>query len=61
MLQNGVVSNVADVISTFIYRVGLQGAQFSLTAAMGLFESLIGLVLVLMANSLARKFDKGLW
>lgn len=61
MLQNGVVSNVADVISTFIYRVGLQGAQFSLTAAMGLFESLIGLVLVLIANSLARKFDKGLW
>ncbi|MDF2935794.1 MAG: protein lplB [Paenibacillaceae bacterium] len=61
MLQNGVVSNVADVISTFIYRVGLQGAQFSLTAAMGLFESLIGLALVLTANSLARKFDKGLW
>lgn len=61
MLQNGVVSNVADVISTFIYRVGLQGAQFSLTTAMGLFESLIGLILVLLANSFARKFDKGLW
>lgn len=61
VLQNGVVSNVADVISTFIYRVGLQGAQFSLTTAMGLFESLIGLTLVLVANSLARKFDRGLW
>ncbi len=61
VLQNGVVSNVADVVSTFIYRVGLQGAQFSLTAALGMFESLIGLTLVLMANALARKYDKGLW
>lgn len=61
VLQNNVVSSVADVISTFIYRVGLQGAQFSLTTAMGLFESLVGLTLVLTANVLARKFDKGLW
>ncbi|CAG7608735.1 putative multiple-sugar transport system permease YteP [Paenibacillus solanacearum] len=61
VLQNAVVSNVADVISTYLYRVGLQGAQFSLTAAMGLFESIVGLILVLSANALARKFDRGLW
>jgi putative aldouronate transport system permease protein len=61
VLQNAVVSNVADVISTYIYRVGLQGAQFSITTAMGFFESLIGLMLVLAANAIARKFDKGLW
>lgn len=61
MLQNAVVSNVAEVISTYIYRVGLQGAQFSLSAAMGLFEALVGLVLVLTANWIARKFDKGLF
>lgn len=61
ILQNPTVSNVADVISTFMYRIGLQGAQFSLTAAMGLFESIIGLILVLTANALARKYDKGLW
>ncbi|UQZ81086.1 putative multiple-sugar transport system permease YteP [Paenibacillus konkukensis] len=61
VLQNAVVSNVADVISTYMYRVGLQGAQFSLTTAMGLFESIVGLILVLSANALARKFDRGLW
>ncbi|KRF04208.1 protein lplB [Paenibacillus sp. Soil766] len=61
VLQNAVVSNVADVISTYLYRVGLQGAQFSLTTAMGLFESIVGLILVLSANALARKFDRGLW
>lgn len=61
VLQNAVVSNVADVISTYMYRVGLQGAQFSLTTAMGLFESTVGLILVISANALARKFDQGLW
>lgn len=61
VLQNAVVSGVSDVISTYMYRVGLQGAQFSLTTAMGFFESLIGLILVVTANAIARKFDKGLW
>jgi putative aldouronate transport system permease protein len=61
VLQNAVVSEVADVISTYMYRVGLQGAQFSATAAMGFFESLIGLILVLTANAIARKFGSGLW
>ncbi|MFS0727521.1 ABC transporter permease [Paenibacillus sp. 1P07SE] len=61
VLQNAIVSQVSEVISTFIYRIGLQGAQFSLTTAMGLFESLVGLIMVLFANWLARKYDRGLW
>ncbi|MBD2844173.1 sugar ABC transporter permease [Paenibacillus sp. IB182496] len=61
MLQNGVVSDVSEVISTYIYRVGLKGAQFSLSAAMGLFEALVGLVLVVAANWVARRFDQGLF
>jgi putative aldouronate transport system permease protein len=61
ILQNSTVSNVSEVISTYIYRVGLQGAQFSLTTAMGLFESAVGLVLVLITNGIARRFNQGLW
>ena len=61
VLQNPGVTNVAEVISTYVYRVGLQGAQFSLTTAMGLFESAIGLLFVLTANRIARKFGQGLW
>ncbi|MCM3781372.1 ABC transporter permease subunit [Neobacillus mesonae] len=61
MLQNSNVNQIADVISTYIYRVGLQGAQFSLTTAMGLFESLVAFILVFTANYIARKFDQGLW
>ncbi|WP_150266656.1 ABC transporter permease subunit [Paenibacillus tepidiphilus] len=61
MLQNANVNEIADVISTYIYRIGLQGAQFSLTTAMGLFESLVAFILVFTANTIARKFDQGLW
>ncbi|GJM77253.1 putative multiple-sugar transport system permease YteP [Paenibacillus macerans] len=61
MLQNSNVNEIADVISTYIYRIGLQGAQFSLTTAMGLFESLVAFILVFSANFIARKFNEGLW
>lgn len=61
MLQNSNVNQIADVISTYIYRTGLQGAQFSLTTAMGLFESLVAFLLIFSANYIARKFNEGLW
>lgn len=60
-LQNAAVSDVANVISTYIYTVGVREGQFSLTTAMGLFESMIGFILVVLSNQLARKFDQGLW
>lgn len=61
MLQNSTVSDVSEVISTYIYKVGLMGSQFSLTAAIGLFESLVALILVLITNAIARRFGNGLW
>lgn len=61
ILSNGAVKDVADVISTYIYRVGLQGAQFSLTTAMGLFESCVSLVLLLTVNGIARRYQQGLF
>lgn len=61
MLQNNTVTEVSEVISTFMYKIGIQQAQFSLATAMGLFESLVGLVLVLGANVFARRFGQGLW
>ncbi|SDO34740.1 putative aldouronate transport system permease protein [Paenibacillus sp. yr247] len=60
-LQNNVVSSVSEVISTYVYRVGVQQGQFSLTSAMGLFESVVSFLLVLSANGIARKFKQGLW
>lgn len=61
VLQNSIVSGISEVISTYIYAIGLQGGQFSLTAALGLFESLVAFVLVLLTNAVARRFGKGLW
>jgi putative aldouronate transport system permease protein len=61
VLQNPVVNNVADVIATYMYRVGLQGARYDISTAMGLFDSLVGLILVLSTNAIAKKFDEGLW
>ncbi|WP_364144534.1 ABC transporter permease [Paenibacillus sp. LPE1-1-1.1] len=60
-LQNAVVSDVANVISLYIYQIGILRGQYSLTAAMGIFENLVGLVLILSANYFARKFNQGLW
>ena len=61
VLQNAAVNEVADVISTYVYRIGLQGAQYSLATAMGLFESLVGLVLVVFTNRVAKFFGENLW
>jgi putative aldouronate transport system permease protein len=61
VMQNPIVSNVSEVISTYIYRVGIQGTQFGLTAAMGLFESIIGLIMIITANQVAKRFGYALW
>lgn len=60
-LQNAAVSDVSEVISTYIYKVGLGSSQFSLSTAMGFFESIISCSLVLIANRIAKKFDQALF
>lgn len=55
--------NVGDIFDTYVYRVGIQKAQYSFTTAVGLFQSVIGLFLVVTFNKLANKFSDngGLW
>ena len=55
LMYNGVVSQVAEVFDTYIYRTGIQRGEFSYSTAVGLFKSVTGLVLVLLANRLAKK------
>ncbi|WP_029233037.1 ABC transporter permease [Butyrivibrio sp. VCB2006] len=60
--QNNLVMRVADVIATFVYRVGIKGLQFSLTTAVGLFQSVVGVFFLLMANFISRKLgERGIW
>ena len=61
-LRNPLVANVADVISTYVYRVGIRSNQFSLAAAVGLFQSVVCVVFLLGANALAKKTgERGIW
>lgn len=60
--QNNLVMRVADVISTYVYRVGIKGLQFSLTTAVGLFQSIVGVFFLLLANFISRKLgERGIW
>jgi len=61
-MKNDIVMSVADVISTLVYRVGIRSFQFSFTAAIGLFQSLVCVTFLIAANTLARKFgERGIW
>lgn len=55
LLYNPLTYPTADVITTYLYRVGVVSGSFSYAAAIGLFESVIGLALVLSANSISRR------
>jgi putative aldouronate transport system permease protein len=50
------VYSVGDVLDTWVYRSGLLDFQFSLATAVGLFKGVIGLVLVVVANRVAKRF-----
>ena len=54
-LYNSSVQEVADIIDTFVYRIGLQSAQYSLGTAVGLFKGIIGFILIYTANSIVRR------
>ncbi len=62
LLYNPSTYETADVISTFIYRIGLQGSQYDVATAAGLFNAVIAFILVYSANRISRKFSSSsLW
>ncbi|GAA0286064.1 putative aldouronate transport system permease protein [Gracilibacillus halotolerans] len=62
LLYNPLTYETADIIATYVYRVGLQSGSFSYGTAIGLFESIIGLILVIGANYVSRRItDNSLW
>ena len=56
-LSNPLVNSVSEVISTYVYKLGMESRKFSESTAAGLFESLIGLTFVLTTNAIAKKLD----
>ncbi len=62
LLYSSLTYEVADIISTYVYREGLEGMKYSYTSAVGLFTSLISMVMVLLSNYAAKKMgQEGVW
>jgi len=62
LLYNANTYETADVLSTFVYRIGLEGGNQSMGASAGMFNSLIGFALVIGANFISREIsESSLW
>ncbi len=57
-LQNNAVMENAEVISTYVYKNGIKSLQFSLTTAVGLFQSIVNVIFLLLANWFSRKMGE---
>lgn len=62
LMQNNLNLNVSEIISTYTYEIGLVQSNYSYSAAIGLFNSVINLILVLTTNRIARRVSEtSLW
>jgi putative aldouronate transport system permease protein len=62
LMQNSLNSETSDIIQTFVYETGLINGEYSFAAAIGLFDSVINIILLVTINQLARKTsDNSLW
>jgi putative aldouronate transport system permease protein len=62
LMQNSINRTTSEVISTYVYKQGLLSAQFSYSTAVGLFDAIVNLIMLIIVNKLARKFSEtSLW
>lgn len=62
LMQNSLNASVSEVISTFVYKVGVVNANFGFSTAAGLFQSLVSFGLLVLVNQLSRRMsDTSLW
>lgn len=58
LLGNTLVKDASNVISTHVYSLGIQAARFDFATAIGLFQSVVGVILILTANQVAKKIGE---
>lgn len=61
LMQNPLNMESSNVIQTYVYRIGLQEAQYSYAAAIGLFNNVINFIILVFFNRMARKTGTSLW
>ena len=61
-LYNPAVYQVSDIIDTYVFRMGLQGMQYSFATAVGLTKNVVGFLLLILTNHLSKSFsEQTLW
>ena len=58
MMGNSLVRDASDVISTYVYSVGLAAGRFDFATAVGLFQTVVGIILVFAANAVIKKMGQ---
>jgi putative aldouronate transport system permease protein len=58
LMQNPMNIVSSEIISTYVYKVGLINTDYSFATAIGLFNSVINLILILIVNKLAKKYSE---
>lgn len=62
VMYNPIVFDTADVIGTYMYRIGIGQMKYSYSTAIGLFNSIVGFALVISTNTLCRRFmERSIW
>ena len=62
LMQNDLNIRNSEIIATYVYKIGILQGQFSFATAIGLFNNLVGLVMVLIVNAIARRLgETSLW
>ena len=62
LLQNPLNMDASEIISTYVYKVGLEGAQYSYSAAIGLFNTVVNMILLILVNTISKKISEiSLW
>ena len=57
LMQNNMNTTVSELISTYVYKVGLQQAQYSFATAVGLFNSVVNFILLVLVNFVSKRFS----
>ena len=62
LLQNSSTLSTSDILSTYVYRLGITQMKYSFASAVGLFNNVVGLVILMFFNTLSRKIaNTSLW
>jgi len=62
LLQNDINLSVSEIISTYVYKIGLQSAQYSYSTAIGLFNNCVNFILLVTVNQISKKLSgSSLW